>query len=101
MVKLIALYGKPDDPQAFDRHYFEVHTPLARKMPGLRRLEASPVTGSPGGEPRYHLVAEMYFDDQAALNAAMKSEEGKAAARDLMSFAGKIVHLMVAEVRAS
>ncbi len=98
MVKLVVLYAPPEDAEAFRRHYMEVHLPLARKMPGLRRCELGWVTGSPGGQPRYHLVAELYFDDRDALKAALKSPEGQAAGQDVMSFAGKIVHMMIAEV---
>lgn len=100
MIKLIALYRKPDDVEAFERHYFEVHAPLASKMPGLRRMEVARITGSPAGKSDYHLVAELYFDDRAAGDAAMASPEGRAAGKDLMGFAGKWVHLMWAEVRA-
>ncbi len=98
MVKLIALYTRPENAEAFDRHYREVHTPLVRKMPGLRRLEVSRISGSPMGEPRYYLMAEMYFDDADALAAALDSDEGRAAGRDLMGFAAGCVHLMTAEV---
>ncbi|MFO0837243.1 MAG: EthD family reductase [Phycisphaerae bacterium] len=98
MVKLIALYTKPADPAAFDAHYRDVHMPLAAKMPGLRRMTVAKVTGSPGGEPRYYQVAELFFDDMNALTTAMKSPEGKAAAKDVMSFAGNILHMMTADV---
>lgn len=99
MVKLIALYTKPDDAVAFNRHYRETHMPLAMKMPGLRKCELGVIkSAAGGGEPRYFLQAELYFDDQAALDAAMKSPEGKAAAKDVMGFAGKLLHMMVAEV---
>lgn len=98
MVKLVALYRRPEDADAFERHYWEVHLPLASKMPGLRRVEVSRVTGSPGGEAPYYLMAEMYFDDRAALDAALSSPEGRAAGKDLMSFAGKLVTLYTAEV---
>lgn len=101
MVKLIALYTRPDDPAAFDTHYREVHAPLAARMPGLRRMEVNRVTGSPAGEPRYYQVASLYFDDMAALKNAMKSPEGQAAAKDVMGFAGKYLHMMVAEVQES
>lgn len=97
MVKLMALYAKPDDPAAFDKHYREVHTPLARKMPGLRRVAVSKVTGAPAGQPRYYQVAEMYFDTLDDLKAAMRSPEGVAAAKDVMAFAGKYIHMMIAE----
>lgn len=98
MVKLIALYRKAADVAAFDKHYNEVHTPLARKMPGLRKLEVARCFGSPGGEPKFYLVAEMYFDDKNALMAALSSPEGKAAGKDVMSFAGDLIHMMFAEV---
>lgn len=99
MTKLIALYSRPENTADFDHHYFNEHTPLAAKMPGLRKMEVSRIVGAPGGEPRYYLQAELYFDDMAALSAAMKSDEGKAAARNLMGFAGKVVHMMFGEVQ--
>jgi uncharacterized protein (TIGR02118 family) len=98
MVKLVALYKKPGDVEAFERHYREVHTPLARKMPGLKQLEVSHMTGSPGGEPKFYMMAELYFEDKAAMMTALSSPEGKAAAKDVMSFAGDILHMMFAEV---
>jgi uncharacterized protein (TIGR02118 family) len=98
MVKLIALYTKPDDTDAFKRQYLNEHVPLAQKMPGLRKCELCWVTGSPGGEPRYHLVASLYFDSLADLKAAMKSPEGMAAAKNIMGFAGKLIHMMIADV---
>jgi len=98
MVKLIALYRKPADAQEFDKHYDEVHTPLVKKMPGLRKLEITRITGAPIGETRYHLMCEMYFDSVDALNASNASPEGKATARDLMSFAADVVTLFYGEV---
>ena len=77
MVKLVALYKKPADVDAFEKHYTEIHAPLAQKMPGLRKLEVSRFTGSPGGEPKFYLMAEMYFDDKGAMFAALSSDEGK------------------------
>ena len=44
MVKLVALYKKPAAIQEFDNHYFNIHVPLANKMPGLRRTEVSRIT---------------------------------------------------------
>lgn len=101
MVKLIALYAKPDDVAAFEKHYREVHVPLAMKMPGLKKCELGWVRGAPGGEARYHLVAELYFEDRAALKAALSSPEGAAAAKDVMGFAGKIIHMMIADVETA
>ena len=100
MVKLIALYSKPQDTEAFDQHYVDVHTPLVKKLPGLRRLEVSKITGAPIGGSKYYLVAEMYFDNQQAVDSAMASLEGRASAKDLMSFAANILTLFYAEVQS-
>ena len=94
-VKLIALYRKPDDVDAFLRHYHEVHLPLVRKTPHLLKAEVGEVTGSPMGEPPYFYVAEMSFPDQARFDEAMRSPENRAAGKDLMSFARDIVTMMV------
>ena len=98
MTKLIALYKNPADPAAFDRHYFDVHIPLVRKFPGLRRLEVTRVTGAPIGEARFHLIAEMYFDGKDAMDAALASAEGKAVTRDIMSFAADVITVFHGEV---
>ena len=97
MVKLIALYKKPSDVQAFEEHYANVHLALVEKIPGLRKTEMSRISASPAGEAPYYLMYEMYFDDMQAYARAMQSDENKAAGKDLMSFAREIVTLMVAD----
>jgi len=99
MVKLIALYKTPDNIPDFDRHYTDIHTPLVKKWPGLRKLEVANVYGAPIGEPKHHLIAEMYFDDQESMQKALASPEGKAAARDVMQFASNLVSMFFAEVK--
>ncbi len=99
MVKLTALYRKAADQAAFDKHYYDVHIPLIRKSPGLRKIEITNVTGAPMGESKFHLMAELYYDSMEAMNAANASPEGRAAAKDLMSFAGDVVTLFFGEVQ--
>jgi len=98
VVKLVAMYRKPADVSAFEAHYKEIHTPLARKMPGLKKMEVAHFTGSPGGEPKFYMMAELYFDNKESMMSAMGSPEGKAAAKDVMSFAGDILHMMFADI---
>ncbi len=97
MVKLIALYKKPADVEAFEQHYTQIHIPLVEKIPGIRKTEWTRFLASPGGEAPYYMMYEMYFDNMDAYKAAMRSEENKAAGQDLMSFAKDFVTLMVAE----
>ena len=97
MAKLIALYRKPEDVQAFDRAYFEIHIPLVRKIPGLQRVQISRVTGAPRGEPELYLITEMYFADGAAMDQAMSSPENIEAGKTLMRFARGLVSFVYAE----
>ncbi len=79
--RFLALYDAPTDPERFDRHYREIHVPLACRLPGLRRYtvgrDATPVRGVP-----YHLIAELEWDTMDDLRAAFASPEGRATAAD-------------------
>jgi len=87
-VKLVVLYTRPDDPDAFDWHYLATHMPLVAKIPGLQRAEAARfVAAADSGEQTYHRIAELYFADQGALEAAFGSDEGKATAADYQNIA--------------
>lgn len=97
MHKLVALYRKPQDPQAFDRAYFDTHIPLLKLVPGLQRVELSRVTGALGGETDLYLIAEMYFPDQETMDRALASPENRAAGKNLMSFAKGLVTFLVAQ----
>jgi uncharacterized protein (TIGR02118 family) len=82
------MYKTPKDISAFDRHYFEKHVAIAKKLPGLRKFEVSqgPV-GTPAGPSAFHLIATLTFDNLAAIQSAFASPEGRAAAADVQSFA--------------
>ena len=98
MMKLMVAYGTPEDPAAFDAHYAETHAPIASKIPGLRRFEWGKVVGTPDGSPApYYYLAELCFDDLAALQAGMGSAEGQAAADDVPTFASGGATLFIAE----
>jgi uncharacterized protein (TIGR02118 family) len=98
-VKLTVLYGVPDDPEAFDKHYREVHMPIVARYPGLERAELARVTGGPGGMPApYHQIAELYFADMDALNNALASEAGRESGRDFMATAPKGSFMTVSEL---
>ncbi|MEX0629370.1 MAG: EthD family reductase [Chloroflexota bacterium] len=96
-VRLIALYAPPEDPAAFDVHYRDTHTPIIRRYPGLRDLRLTRPEGVGGRPPAYYLIAEMAFDSRADLEAALASEAGVESGRDLRTFAGAGVTLLIAE----
>lgn len=87
-VKLVVLYTHPDDSAAFDQHYLGTHMPLVHAIPGLQRAETGTLlTAADGGEKTFYRVAELYFADQASLQAAFGSDEGKATAADYQAIA--------------
>jgi len=91
------LFARTPDPIELETRWSQEFVRLAEKMPGLRRVSVSRVLGGPGGEVDLHLVHEFYFDDLAAVQAAMASPEGQAAGRALMEFAGESATLAFAE----
>jgi uncharacterized protein (TIGR02118 family) len=60
-------------------------------------MEVSKIQGSPAGESEWYLIAELYFDSMDALKAALSSPEGKAAGKNVMSFAKDLVTMIFAE----
>ena len=96
MAKLLALYKKPANVQAFDDYYYSTHVPIAKKVPGLRRYEVNvgPVV-TPAGDSPFHLIATLTFDSLGALQQALGSPEGAAAAGDLANFGQAGVDLLI------
>ena len=83
MAQMIVIYKTPKHPAAFDRHYFDVHVPLARQLPGLRKLEMNrgPIISLYGASD-VHLVATLHFDSLSDINVALMSQCGRACAAD-------------------
>ena len=99
MVKLIAFYKKPDDIEAFEKHYNEIHMPLVAKIPNLIKSEVAKIDAFAGQDAKYFMITEMYFEDIDKLNEGMASPEGKAAGRDLMGFAKNYLEMTIGNVK--
>jgi uncharacterized protein (TIGR02118 family) len=98
-VKLVVLYATPADAEEFDRHYHGTHVPLVNAMPGLLRFETGTFAAAQGrAEPKYYRAAELYFADHAALDAATRSDEGKATAADFQQIAPPGSRMLVQEL---
>jgi uncharacterized protein (TIGR02118 family) len=79
-VKLIVIYPRPKDIEAFERVYQTEHVPMAvEKLRGKTKIVASKVVGSPQGTPAFYRIAEIHFPSMAALEACAASEGGKQA----------------------
>lgn len=99
MHRLVVSYGQPQDPEAFDAYYRDVHGPLALQIPGLLRLtvgHAAPLV--PGQESPY-LVAELDFEDAQAMADGFATPEGRAAGSDIGNVATGGVTMALFDVR--
>jgi len=85
--RLVVSYGTPDDPAAFDAYYRDTHAPLALQQPGLVRLTYGHAQSLDPSQLAPYLVAELDFDSEEAMGAAMASPEGRAAGKDMRNFA--------------
>jgi len=88
MAKMVVIYRTPHDVAAFERHYFAVHVPLAKQIPGLRKYEVSSGRiATPLGNGDIHRIGTLHFDSFEAIEQAFASPEGRAAGADRRLFA--------------
>ena len=72
--------------------------PLIVKTPGLLKTDVEYVTSVfIGNAESYYMIARMYFENKDTFKIAMKSDENKAAGKDLIGFAKGRVSLYVTE----
>lgn len=77
-VKVVIIYPRPQDEQAFEKTYLGEHVPMVEsKLKGLTRLVLTKVTGSPQGKIAAYRIAEVYFSSQSELETCIESDGGK------------------------
>ena len=76
-VKLVVIYPRPKDIDAFEYIYKNEHLPMASEnLTGKTKIVATKVLSSPFGTPAFHRVAEVYFPSLRALEECAASEGG-------------------------
>jgi uncharacterized protein (TIGR02118 family) len=88
VAELVAIYKRPANVEAFEKHYFDTHIPLAKKMPGFRKFEVSsgPISVL-AGQTDVYLIGTVYFEDLEAMQKAFASPQGRATAADRRLYA--------------
>lgn len=79
--RFVGMYDTPADIDAFERHYNDVHIPLAKQYPSLRRYPRTDKPTAVIGEPCY-MVVMLDRDDMAAPEAELGTEIGRRTAED-------------------
>ncbi len=78
-VKLIVMYPRPKDIEAFEKVYQDEHVPMAvEKLSGKTKFVATKVVATPDGTPPpFYRIAEVYFPSLQALQACAESDGGR------------------------
>lgn len=103
MIKYIALYKKPTDPEGFDERYFSTHLPIVNSVPGLLRAEVAKVErvvlAGFLGDIEPYMIAEMYFESAESMKAAVQTAEWASSGANLAEIGGmELVAMFSAEV---
>ena len=86
---MVVICRRPDlTREQFRRHLQEIHGPLAKNLPGLRKYVQNIVRDDAKRKsPGWDAVVELYFDDWTSMEAAWASPQGAASDADLPAFA--------------
>ncbi len=76
MFKFVTIYRQVDDIDALETFFSETHLQLAEALPNLVKRELSRVNRKPGGESRFHLMFELYFESEEDFQEGMLTETG-------------------------
>jgi uncharacterized protein (TIGR02118 family) len=77
-VKIVVIYPRPQDEEAFEKVYLQEHVPLAEaKLKGRTRIVLTKVVSSPQGKVSAYRMAEVHFSSMEDLTKCVESEGGK------------------------
>jgi uncharacterized protein (TIGR02118 family) len=84
--KLVVVYPRPKDIEAFEKVYQNEHVPIAvAKLGGKTKIVATKVLASPRGTPPFYRIAEIHFPSMQDLEARAASDGGKQALANAVS----------------
>ena len=89
MIKRIVLVYKRDEMsgEEFRKYYIAHHGPIVAQMPGLLYYRQNPtLPDSDGNEQEISGIAEIWYENDAALHHAMSSPQAAAANASLANF---------------
>lgn len=97
MFKAMILLKRKEDLSfdEFRRHWLEVHAPLVRQLPGLRKSVFN--FNLDGGAGEIDAVSELWFDTEKDFTDAYASEIGQQVAADALSMVSSRERVLMEE----
>ncbi len=100
MYKVLVLFGPPVDKAAFARYFEETHRPMLDSLPHSEAIEVNWIARLVTGNVPVHLLVELIFPTEEALQDGLNSAAGQKMARDYPNFAsGGVTILLSNSVR--
>src|SRR6266851_2757102 len=85
--KLVVIYPRPTDIEAFEKIYLTEHAPMAvEKLVGKNNIVATKITASPQGTPPFYRIVEVHFPSKSSLEACAATP----GAQETLAHAAKI-----------
>lgn len=94
MIRVTFIIDRGEESEAFLEKTF---LPLLRALPDVERLDAARVAAS-AGDLRPHAICDLYFADEARMNQAFASADGRRISREIMNSAGAGLEMLTSEV---
>ena len=79
MIKYVSIRDLKEgaDPAEYERFYHTEHVPLAKTIPGVRKVTIALVRDWGDKKAPYYRMTEIYFDDMEALQKGLTSPEAQ------------------------
>jgi uncharacterized protein (TIGR02118 family) len=105
MIKVLSLLTRKQGltHEAFVKHWLEIHGPLARAVPGIRRYVQSHIRGTrtradiPETDVEVDGIAELWYDDEAAMRMSAATPEAQRLYADGALIIGQIKSFIIEE----
>lgn len=105
MIKSVGLLTRRPEltHEQFVRHWIDIHAPLAHAVPGVRRYVQNHIVEErhradiPTTEVEIDGIAELWYDDRAAMDLANASPEARRLHDDGALFIGRIKSFVIEE----
>ncbi len=89
------------DTAAFAQYFDETHRPILEDIPHAEAIEVNWVAGAISGDLPVHLVVELLFATEKALQDGLNSAAGQSMARDYPGFASGGVTILYSSSKAT
>lgn len=98
MIRVTFFIDRGEDSESYAVNSF---LPLLYMLTDIVRLDASRVIASASGEIRARIIIDAFFEDEARMNLAFASAEGRRVSREIMNSSGAGMEMVTSEMLAA